>query len=418
MGIREKLRRLDGGENKPPQPVAVQEDWLENVQSELNVRILREDKSLLLLKEETFALHQIPAYQALRDEGFRLPGLDRLLPELRNQESTLSDIIFFDTETTGLAGGTGTYAFLIGLGHVELDHVVVRQYLLPDFLFEWLQLKHVNTAMSRFRYSASFNGKSFDLPLLRSRFRLNRMDAGLDDLLHLDLLHASRRLWKSRLPGCSLQSLERHILGIDRIGDIPGSIIPQIYYEFIRKRDAMYLGDVLEHNFHDVVNMVLLTIRMAAICQRPEEMLAHDEDRLALAEYDLRQGRPEAAEPLLHGLYNANTQQPSQIEVRAAFLLANCYKKSGRAEAARNILQQLVQQQVQAPAIIEALAKHYEHADKDFYAALDVVEAGIGYLELRRALGTDRVVEKSLKAFKHRRTRLRGKIVRNEKLSK
>jgi len=161
---------------------------------------------------------------------------------------------------------------------VELDHIIVRQYVLPDFQHEWLALKHLQNALLGYKYLISFNGKTYDIPLLRNRFILNRMVPNVDDLVHIDILHIARRIWKRRLQTCDLQNLEYAILGRGRLNDIPGALIPQIYFEYIRKREALLLRDVLEHNYHDIVNMIILTIKIGELVQSPLKKFVHPED--------------------------------------------------------------------------------------------------------------------------------------------
>ncbi len=417
MSIKDRLARLDSTKEPPAQQTPEVEDWILDLQRELDIKVLREEKSFILLKENIYPLYQEPYFAALRTNGFEVNYLHRITSDLpaapleKETTTNLKHALFIDTETTGLAGGTGTYPFLIGVGHLELDHIVVRQYLLPDFGHEWLMLTHLERLLRDFQFTVSFNGKSFDIPLLKNRFILNRMMTVLEDISHVDVLHAARRIWRLRLPACDLQSLEKHILQKHRIGDIPGELIPQIYFEFIRKREALHLRDVLEHNYHDIVNMVLLTIKIAAICESPVEHLIHEEDQFSLAKYYFQNKQYDESILLLENIVeNSTAIEKSRLRNQAMFLLSMVYKKIGQPGAAKQHLQKLLENQVYDPAVIEELAKFYEHEDKDFACAKEVVEKGLQYLETIRQLDMRSDLLKYIPQLKHRQQRILRKL--------
>ena len=192
-------------------------------------------------------------------------------PEL--EAFDLRGAVFLDTETTGLAGGAGTAAFLIGLGWVEGDRFRVRQYFMRDYHEEGALLHALAAELGHFDRLVTFNGKMFDVPLLDARFRLNRVRYPLGGAPHLDLLHPARRLWKARLESCRLQSLEAELMGLRRHGDIPGEEIPQVYFDWVRRRDARLLARVFEHNRQDIVSLAALAV---LACQWVEESRAED----------------------------------------------------------------------------------------------------------------------------------------------
>jgi hypothetical protein len=281
---------------------------------------------------------------------------------------------------------------------------------LPEFVHEWLVLKYLNNALNESRFTVSFNGKSFDLPLLRNRYILNRMESLLDECCHLDVLHAARRIWRRRLPACDLQTLEREILGINRIGDIPGELIPHIFFEFMRNRDSEMMREVLEHNFHDIVNMMLLTMKLAAICHQPAAYLHHPEDRLSLAMYLIKNRHYADAVPLLEELNNTAAATPRGFRETAGFMLSLAYKKNNQPLLAKTTLERLVSQQNVHPEIIESLAKVYEHEDKDFAGALEITERGLQYLSVIKQLDPQSDMLKYLPRLKHRYRRLQRKL--------
>src|SRR5262249_23063626 len=192
-------------------------------------------------------------------------------PELEGFD--LNEAVFLDTETTGLAGGAGTAAFLIGVGYVPGSRFVVRQYFMRDYHEEGALLEALDQELRRFKRIVTFNGKMFDVPLLDARFRLNRGRFPLTDAPHLDLLHPARRLWKLRLDSCRLQSLEVELLGLRRVGDISGDQIPTIYFDWVRRQDARALARVFEQNRQDILSLAALAV---LACRWVDEGQAED----------------------------------------------------------------------------------------------------------------------------------------------
>ncbi len=404
MDIKERLARLDSSGKNQFQPERRNDDWIAAAESELEIKVIREGNSFFLLKENYFPLFG-SEYRLLLEQGIISPKFNLIAAEEPDKSLHWRKLIFVDLETTGLAGGTGTYAFLIGLGHIELDQIVVRQYLLPDFSHEWLMLKYVEQAIQSFDHVASFNGKSFDIPLLNSRFILNRMIPVLEDLSHVDLLHASRRIWKRRLPSCELQTLERHILDYERVGDLPGGLIPQLYFEFIRKRDAFLLADILEHNFHDIVNLALLSFKISAIANSPLEQLQFTQDFYSLAHFYFNNNHFQEAVPLLEFILSDGATD-RELELSAFFLLALVFKRLKSSADSKKYLWELLNRQYPHPRVIEELAKFYEHEDKDYETAKEIVEKGLRYLQTIQQLDGSSDVLRYLPQLKHRQKRL------------
>src|SRR5581483_8876331 len=173
------------------------------------------------------------------------------------------DVLFLDTETTGLAGGTGTYVFLIGVAWIADGELVLRQHLLRDLGAEHAFVEHLKAELEPFRACASYNGKTFDLPLLRTRFVMTiRSELAVDES-HLDLLHPARRLWKDRFGSTTLRQLEESVLDDGRVTDIPGSLIPDAYFHYLRRGGEAIIAPVLEHNARDVVSLVRIADHVA-----------------------------------------------------------------------------------------------------------------------------------------------------------
>jgi uncharacterized protein YprB with RNaseH-like and TPR domain len=173
---------------------------------------------------------------------------------------------FLDTETTGLSGGTGTMAFVVGLGYYEADGFAVRQFFLRDPGDEPAMVESLAEFLPRFEALVSFNGRGFDVPILETRFILARIPPPTARLPHLDLLAPARRLWRYHLDSCALGALEQGVLGVQREqDDVPGGVIPYLYRDYLRTGDAREMQRVLYHNVVDVLSLVTLGARICHI---------------------------------------------------------------------------------------------------------------------------------------------------------
>jgi uncharacterized protein len=285
----------------------------------------------------------------------------------------LKEAVFLDTETTGLAGGAGTAAFLIGIGYVQRSRFVVRQYFMRDYHEEAALLEALAQQLEGFRRIVTFNGKMFDVPLLDARYRLNRGRFPLAEAPHLDLLHPARRLWKLRLDSCRLQSLEVELLGLRRVGDIPGDQIPTIYFDWVRRRDGRALARVFEHNRQDILSLAALAV---LACQWIDEGRAED---------------PRDVFSLARVLERARLYERCQEEYRRTLALDSgplkgpaLLRLAWRAKRARDWPAAIVLwEEAAAVGEIEALrelAMHHEHRARDYPAALAVAERAAGVL--------------------------------------
>ena len=170
-------------------------------------------------------------------------------------------MVFWDTETTGL-GGPGTFVFLVGLGYLEDDAFVVRQHFIRSQDEEHAMLQAVADSLPQWPTMTTFNGVSFDLPLLRTRMKAHDIAMDVRDVLHCDLLYGARRLWQRRLPNCRLQTLEEHILDFKRQGDVPSAEVPGMYFNYLENGDLSSLEGVFHHNVLDIISLAGLMIAM------------------------------------------------------------------------------------------------------------------------------------------------------------
>lgn len=185
------------------------------------------------------------------------------LMKLMHEQGTVSDrsrIVFLDTETTGMQGGTGMCPFLVGLGYFAGDEFHMLQYFIRDFDEEPSMLCALRDWLKRFELIVTYNGAAFDIPLLETRFTLARLDSPFQDMSHFDLLFTTRRLWRNGHGSCRLTALEREMISFERGPDIPGSMIPRAYFDHLQQRPSTTLKSVFTHNVHDVVSLAALTV--------------------------------------------------------------------------------------------------------------------------------------------------------------
>ncbi len=282
--------------------------------------------------------------------------------------------VFLDTETTGLAGGTGTCAFLVGIGAIDDHGLRVNLYFMRDYDEESAMLAALAEELSRFDAVVTYNGKAFDIPLLETRYLLKRQRNPFSRMGHLDLLHCTRRLWRERMPNCRLGTLESDILGVERTGDIPGALIPQRYFEFLRSRRGAALAPVFHHNALDVVSLACLTARTMEIYANPGGTLQHGPDMLGLARWFRGSGEDGKALRLYRKAIHAGLA-PTNLH-NCLWETAQLERRIGNHDAKVELLRELAQVSPRHRAeALEALAKHYEHIDRDFMQALDLTRA-------------------------------------------
>ncbi len=322
-----------------------------------------------------------------------------------------SRLVYLDTETTGLAGGTGTCAFLIGIGAVEASQFVLRQFFLRDYPEEKAALAALAEVLNGYEGIVTFNGKTFDVPLLETRYSLSRLKSPFSRRLHLDLLHPARHVWKLRLEGCQLTNLEKEILGITRKGDVPGSEIPGIYFDYLRTGNARGLQPVFYHNALDIVTLAALTMQMArTIGDGGAETLKSSLDLFGLSRLFERFGAVEQSVSACQRALAVGL--PWSVESRALWQLASQHKRGRRYEHAAEIWMELVRREDEfAIQALEELAIYHEHRRRDASTAMQF--AGEGLRRLRANPGEDVGLvpggNPRLRRFTHRMMRLQRK---------
>lgn len=329
--------------------------------------------------------------EALQDGGEALGALRRAWPCRSTRPiacGTGPRLLFLDVETTGLTGGAGTQAFLVGSAVVNDDELFVRQFLLAGLeherallaaLAEWT--RHDDTLVT-------FNGRTFDLPLIETRYLFHRLTFPFADTPHIDMLHAARRLWKQRpaIAGppldddsCKLAVLERHLGGVQRVGDVPGLEIPSRFFRFLRTGDARPLAAVLEHNRIDLVSLALVTARTIRLVDGGPAATTDPRQCLGLARLYERAGMREHAEAsYAHAAALAGcVGREPEVQGEALRRLALLRRRVGRTAEAVQAWAALVALPG-CPALLrrearEALAVHHEHRSRDLPMARRLV---------------------------------------------
>lgn len=340
--LRDKLRATAPQKAKPPKPVPV----------DCYVREKRYPLS------DFFLPAIIPGEALSFMQGKEYPDCKR------------EEICFLDTETTGLSHGAGTVAFLVGIGFFEEDAFVVRQYLMRDYDEEGFVLSRTGRDMQRSKALCTFNGASFDIPLLDVRFTMQRMRGEMPDRPHIDLLPASRRVWKLRLKKCNLGCLEAAVLGVERVDDLPGALVPERYFSFLKTKDFSLLEDILEHNEQDIVSLAHILHKLLSLHETP--LAARDsEDLFSLGRIYEKRGRAEGARMC----YRA--ADSGKISALARERMAETFRKEGNFDEAARVYERMITSHQGGIRPLIAMAKIYEHRKRDIPKAIEYTRKAI-----------------------------------------
>src|SRR5579862_4568875 len=293
------------------------------------------------------------------------------------QDTPCAEWAFLDTETTGLSGGSGTCAFLVGVGRITPEGFRVRQFFMRDYAEEASLLDALTRHLEPFRVLITYNGRTFDQPLLETRYRLNRARPPFARMEHLDLLFGARRLWKLRFASCRLVDLENQILGVERHGDMPGALIPYVYFEYLRTRQAARMLPVFHHNSIDILTLACLTGIVPYAFKNPADApLRHGAEMAGLARWLREAGETEQALKLFRRAIDAGL--PDDLMFRTLWDIGMLERKLGGdaiptwtdLASARNPFR------VKA---LEELAKHHEHGEKNHARALELTCEALVY---------------------------------------
>lgn len=329
-------------------------------------------------------------------------------PRLGNAE--LDTFAFLDTETTGLAGGTGTYAFLVGVGRYDGQEFHLAQFFMRDPIEEPALLAALSEFLQPCQALVTFNGKAFDVPLLNARYITNGEQSPLAPLAHLDLLPLARRLWRPRLPSRALGYLEEHILGLARTQeDVPGWVIPSLYFGYLRSGDARSMKSVFYHNAMDVLSLAALLSHVAGLLDDPlSGAVVHGLDLVAMGRVFENLGRLEKAARLYErGLGH---DLPEDIYWNTVRRLSFVQKRRGNLSAAVALWREAARGGQIYPHV--EVAKFYEHKQRDYSEAAQWTHAA---LALVNALDFPRhECRRWLADLEHRLARLHRKLGGNK----
>ena len=312
---------------------------------------------------------------------FSCSDLERLVSIMRAKPGVpdRSEILFLDTETTGMQGGTGMCPFMVGLGYFVEDEFHMLQFFVRDFDEEPSMLHALGRMVERFRLIVTYNGAAFDIPLLETRFTLARLDNPFAGMAHFDLLASARRLWRNGHGSCRLVALEREIVSFLRGPDVPGAMIPRAYFDFLQQGRSSVLKAVFRHNVYDVLSLAALTI---AACDRvvmDPAALDDAADLYSLARIlentpEWKRSIPLYETALAGGL-------PESIRLKAQENLAMACRRSGRHDRALAICCELISRSPFSLVAYEVAAVHYERVAGEPAKALEIVEQALARLE-------------------------------------
>lgn len=314
----------------------------------------------------------------------------------------IEEFVFLDTETSGLTGGMGTLVFLVGLGYWKKDHYHLSQLFLREPDEESAFLTALEEYLTPFKVLVTYNGKSFDAPLLNNRFVMNGFQSPIKKKYHIDLLSLTRRIWRNRLDDRSLGNLEHEILSLTRSADeIPGWMIPQIYFEYLQTLNASPLQGVFYHNQIDILSLSALFVHLAQLLKNP--LIAENPqslDLIAIARlYEELSDYTRAVQ-----LYEASLDigLPTHFFIQTLYRFANLHRRNGKLSEALELWLKAAEYD-EVDACIE-IAKFYEHKQKGYSQAIEWTELGLRNLEqspMPRYLKKKRRVE-----LEHRKQRL------------
>lgn len=301
-----------------------------------------------------------------------------------------SNWLFLDTETTGLAGGTGTYAFLVGLAWWNAGGLQVEQFFMRDFTEEYSLLQELAARVAERPVLVTFNGKSFDWPLLENRYTMTRAIAAPKLAAHLDLLHPARALWKLRLGSVRLVDLERHVLDAARLGwrredDIESALIPQHYFDYLRGGPVAPLAGIVRHNQMDLRGLAALSDKINAMLTESLGSVEECEslDLFGLSRFLQRRGETSRAHAACSRALAAGL--PAEVRTKAQRELALMAKRRGEHAQAAGIWEEMLKDSREVILACEQLAIYYDRT-KDIQRAIEFTKLGLAKLRRQRSV--------------------------------
>ena len=336
-------------------------------------------------------------------------ALRLLAPDAPGEITDPREWIFLDTETTGLMGGTGTYAFLVGIAWWDAGGLQVEQFFLRDHSEEHSLLAALGERLAERRVLVTFNGKSFDWPLLETRYRMTRSVNVPQMRAHLDFLHPARNLWRMQIGSVRLADLERHILGWKREGDVVSQMIPQLYFEYLRGGAPEPLVPIFYHNQMDLRGLAALANRILSLLADPE---THGKDALELfgvSRLCERRGQAGRAQKLYEQSLAAELPPPADRAARRS--LARMARRDGNFTLAAELWESILGNSREGLEAYEQLAIYCERHARDAARAISISRRALTELRDASRLGllTPGAYRQSRARWEHRLARLERK---------
>ncbi|NQX64685.1 ribonuclease H-like domain-containing protein [Paenibacillus alba] len=423
-GLRERLGRLKGPAAQavpPPLPVADGE-W-----AQLGAHIETSSAGSFIMRRCTYGADSVHGKYRLRE----LAEVAQQLSGFHDRDAVVQHeaLLFFDTETTGLGVGAGNVPFMVGIGFYTAESFTVEQLFIRNPAEEQAMLVYLQELLSRFTHIVSYNGRTFDWPILKNRYVLNRLKLNDAKLLQLDLLYSSRSLWRNTLPSCRLSKVEESRLGFERVDDVPGSMAPTLYFQYLAEKNPAILQGVFVHNEHDIVTLAALAIHFGklladdtpAFMPEPELEL---EELFRTGQWLDKMNRQRKAESYFNELFtrlmNDQEGEISSMDYEHAILqLAAFYKKRANYSRAVDLWKRWIAIKhasiaLQIDPYLE-LAMFYEHRERNWEQAIFYAEEAWAKLWRRRSLQrADKKQHEVEEALEKRIRRLKDKLRKSE----
>ncbi|MZQ87336.1 hypothetical protein GQF01_34985 [Paenibacillus sp. 5J-6] len=431
-GLRERLGRLRGtgaAQTVTPSVPAADDEW-----AQLGAHIETSPGGSFVMRRRVYGTDSVHGKYRLRE----LADCAQQLVCFHDHGAAVRHdaLLFFDTETTGLGVGAGNVPFMVGIGYYSGELFTVEQLLIRNPAEEQAMLVYLQELLDRFTHIVSYNGRTFDWPILKNRYVLNRLKLDDSKLLQLDLLYPSRSLWRNTLPSCRLSKVEESRLGFERVDDVPGSMAPVLYFQYLAEKNPSVLQGVFVHNEHDIVTLAALSIHFSKLLSGEIEPITSSEttelegESLMELEELYRTGlwldkmdRSARAETFLEDLFSRLMKDPkpaNSSEHESAILqLAAFYKKKGDYSRAVVLWQRWIDIKnaslaLQLEPYLE-LAMYYEHREKNLSQAIFYAEEAWAKLWRRRSLHRgDRKQDEIEQALEKRISRLKNKVRKTE----
>ncbi|WP_168771628.1 ribonuclease H-like domain-containing protein [Alkalihalobacillus alcalophilus] len=331
---------------------------------------------------------------------------------LSSADTDIENLLFFDTETTGLSSGAGHSIFLLGFSQVVGSNVVVKQYILPGPEAEVAFYHYFLDDLGSNKKLVTYNGKAFDWPKVKTRHTFVREQVPkLPKVGHFDLLHAARRLWKETLPSCKLAIIEEEILELKREQDTPGYLAPMLYFDYLNEQEPLYLEGIIEHHEQDVLSLITLYIHLSHLITSPNKVAIENREEYEIARWFSYIGNNERAAKMFWQL----SQREEDIHLAKASLYQYALiqkKQKDEAVALQCFLTLINYKPYQIDCLIEA-AKLKERFEKDIFGALTLTNQALKLLEEREFISNQKI-SKLIMELQKRKQRLEIKLLKGK----